>query len=283
MREKELHKGVVAFLDCKDHLVSKEMYEVMRNVELEMLVTSPIPTDIEDYYESDKYQSHFNHEISLSNIFYNYVKNISFKRKESIFRDRNKNKSVLDIGAGNGAFLHFCKKKKYQVFGVEPNEKARRIARRKGVILENSIERVTSQQYDVITMWHSLEHVLNLLECLDYLKKMLKKEGKLIIAAPNFKSYDAEYYKEYWAAFDVPRHLWHFSQRSIHNLFEPLDMKVTNVYPLKYDAFYVSLLSEKYKTGKKNYFKAFKIGLQSNLKAMKTKEYSSLIYEIQHA
>ena len=151
-----------------------------------MLVTSPIPTDIEDYYESDKYQSHFNHEISLSNIFYNYIKNISFKHKESIFRDRNKNKSVLDIGAGNGAFLHFCKKKKYQVLVWNPTKKLEELLEEKGVILESSIERVTSQQYDVITMWHSLEHVLNLLECLDYLKKDVKKRGKINYCCTKF-------------------------------------------------------------------------------------------------
>ena len=281
-REKELHRGVVPFLNCKDYLVSNEMYEIMFNEELEMLVTSPIPCDLEDYYESDKYQSYFNEKITVSNLIYNNIKNRSFKRKESIFKLKKPHKSILDVGAGTGDFLHFCKKKKYDVYGVEPNETARRIALRKGITLYESIERFIDEQYDVITMWHALEHVPNLLEYLEYLKAMLKEDGKLIIAVPNYKSYDAKYYKEYWAAYDVPRHLWHFSQKSIHNLFEPFEMKVINTYPLKYDAFYVSLLSEKYKTGKTNYLNAFKVGLRSHLKAKKTSEYSSLIYEIQH-
>ena len=132
-------------------------------------------------------------------------------------------------------------------------------------------------------MRHVLEHIPNLLECLEQLKSLLKENGKLIIAVPNFKSYDAEYYKEFWAAYDVPRHLWHSSQKSIQNLFESVQMNVTQVHPMKYDSFYVSLLSEKHKTGKNNYLKAFWVGWKSNRKASKTSEYSSLIYELEHA
>ena len=99
-----------------------------------------------------------------------------------------------------------------------------------------------------------------------------------MVAVPNYKSYDAIYYKEYWAAYDVPRHLWHFSRLSINNLFQSVNMKVIKTLPMKFDSFYVSLLSEKYKTGSSNFFKAFFIGLRSNIKASASKEYSSLIY-----
>jgi hypothetical protein len=104
----------------------------------------------------------------------------------------------------------------------------------------------------------------------------------MFVAVPNFKSYDAAYYKEFWAAYDVPRHLWHFSQKTIHTLFDAVDLKVVKTYPMKYDSFYVSLLSEKNKKGTYNFMKAFLVGLRSTLKAIKTKEYSSLIYELKH-
>jgi 2-polyprenyl-3-methyl-5-hydroxy-6-metoxy-1,4-benzoquinol methylase len=283
MKEKELHRGVVPFLNCKDHLVSDETYEIMLNQENEMLVTSPIPADLNKYYESEEYQSHHNQKKTFLNFIYNTVKKRSFKKKESLFQNGKTQKSILDIGAGTGDFLQYCKDHKYEVTGTEPSATARKIARAKGIELYESIDQLLDQKFDVITMWHVLEHIPNLFECLEQLKSLLKENGKLIVAVPNFKSYDAEYYKEFWAAYDVPRHLWHFSQKSIRNLFESVNMKVTQVHPMKYDSFYVSLLSEKHKTGKSNYLKAFWVGWKSNRKASKTSEYSSLIYELEHA
>lgn len=283
MIEKELHRGLVPFLNCKDHLVSKEMYEIMLNQKNEMLVTSPVPLDLEKYYESENYQSHHNQKKTLLNMVYNSVKKRSFKKKESLFADGNRKKSILDIGAGTGDFLLYCKSRNHRVMGVEPNKTARKIAKSKGLDLHQSTDKLIGQQFDVITMWHVLEHVPNLFEFVDRLKSLLKPEGRLLIAVPNFKSYDAKYYKEFWAAYDVPRHIWHFSQKSIHNLFDSVQMKVLNIHPLKYDSFYVSLLSEKYKTGKSNYLKAFWVGFCSNRSASKTSEYSSLIYELQHS
>jgi 2-polyprenyl-3-methyl-5-hydroxy-6-metoxy-1,4-benzoquinol methylase len=282
MKEKELHRGVVPFLNCKDYLVSDETYEIMFNKENEMLVTSPIPADLDKYYESEEYQSHHNQKKTFLNFIYNTVKKRSFKNKEALFQNGKKLISILDIGAGSGDFLEYCKDHKYEVTGTEPNATARKIAKEKGIELYASIDDVLDKKFDVITMWHVLEHVPNLFECLEHLKTLLKEDGKLIVAVPNFKSYDAEYYQEFWAAYDVPRHLWHFSQKSIRNLFESVNMKVTQVHPMKYDSFYVSLLSEKHKTGKNNYLKAFWVGWKSNLKASKTSEYSSLIYELKH-
>lgn len=137
-------------------------------------------------------------------------------------------------------------------------------------------------QFDVITMWHVLEHVHDLDKYIYRLKQLLKPNGVLVIAVPNYKSYDAEYYKEYWAAYDTPRHLWHFSQTSIHRLFSTELMKVVKTLPMKFDAFYVSLLSEEYKTGKKNFLKAIVNGIKSNKFGKRTGEYSSLIYVLKN-
>lgn len=283
MKEKELYRAAVPFLNCKDYLVSNETYEVMLNQENEMLVTSPIPADLGKYYKSEDYQSHYNRKKTLLNFIYNTVKRRSFKRKESLFKSGNSPKSILDIGAGTGEFLLYCQNQNHIITGTEPNDEAREVARQNGIILHESIDEIVDQKYDVITMWHVLEHVPNLFDCLNQLKSMLKEDGKILIAVPNFKSYDAEYYKEYWAAYDVPRHLWHFSQKSIQNLFSSMNMNLVKTHPLKYDSFYVSLLSEKHKTGKSNYMKAFWVGFKSNMAASKTSEYSSLIYELEHA
>ena len=134
----------------------------------------------------------------------------------------------------------------------------------------------------MITLWHVLEHIENLTEYIASLKKLLKENGTLVVAVPNYKSYDAKFYKEHWAAFDVPRHLWHFSQNSISKLFSQVSMGVVKTLPMKFDAYYVALLSEKYKSGTMNPFKSLLRGFQSNNKARSTSEYSSLIYIIKN-
>ena len=132
----------------------------------------------------------------------------------------------------------------------------------------------------MITLWHVLEHLPKLKNHIAVFESLLKPNGRLIIAVPNYKSYDAKYYKNYWAAFDVPRHLWHFSQNAISKLMSQNGMSVLKTKPMIFDAFYVSLLSEKYKNGSMNLIKAFWIGLRSNLKAKRSGEFSSLIYII---
>jgi 2-polyprenyl-3-methyl-5-hydroxy-6-metoxy-1,4-benzoquinol methylase len=162
--------------------------------------------------------------------------------------------------------------------GVEPSDRAKTIAINKGVSFVEQTSELENHSFDVISMWHVLEHVPDLDKQIKELKRLLKPTGTLIIAVPNFKSFDAKHYGKFWAAFDVPIHFWHFSKTAIKILFKKEEMKLEKVLPMKFDSFYVSLLSEKYKTGKMNFIKAFFIGLQSNWKAKKNLEYSSHIY-----
>jgi len=210
---------------------------------------------------------------------YQIVKRHTLKKKVMLLDSfLTEEKTVLDIGAGTGDFLQVCKKNHWKVVGVEPSEKAREIAKSKNIILEKDLSFFKGQKFDVITLWHVLEHVENLEAYTQSLKELLKENGRLLIAVPNYKSFDARYYAAFWAAFDVPRHLWHFSQKSIQKIFALVSLNVIGVLPMKFDAYYVSLLSEKYRNGKMNIIKSFWIGFQSNWKAKKTSEYSSLIY-----
>lgn len=284
MIEKELHKGLKPFLNCIDYTVSKESYEVMINKEYEMLVTSPVPVDLENYYKSEDYISHTDSKKSLFDRVYQTVRTYTLNKKVSLLNSFNtEEKTVLDIGAGTGDFLIACKKSGWNVIGIEPNKDARNIALKKEIKLHQELKDVLNSKFDVITLWHVLEHIPNLKDYLFNIKKLLKPNGILVIAVPNYKSYDAIYYKEFWAAFDVPRHLWHFSQNSISKLFKKESLIVFKTLPMKFDSYYVSLLSEKYKNGKMNPFKAFWIGFKSNRLAKKTKEYSSLIYVLKDA
>ena len=277
--ENQLYIGLQPFLECKDHSVSKEKYKLMCNPNYQMLVTLPVPVHLEKYYNSKNYISHTDGKTSLLEKVYQIVRNHTLKQKLLLIDSFNlKSKNILDIGAGTGDFLHVCKKNNWNVFGVEPNKTAASIAAKKGVLLKETLQEYQKKQFDVITLWHVLEHVQNLKEYISILKNILSKNGRLVIAVPNHKSYDAKYYKEFWAAYDVPRHLWHFSQNAIQKLFAEENMCIEKKAPMFFDAYYVSLLSEKYKTGTMNPFKAFYRGFLSNNKAKSSGEYSSIIY-----
>ena len=274
-----------SFLKTKDHSVSGEEFQLMHSQDLDMLITEPKPKNLETYYQSDDYISHTDAQETLVDKIYQSVKKHSLKKKLNLISQCAKtNKTLLDIGAGTGDFLLVAKNNGWSVNGIEPNAKASAKAKEKGVTTISNIESLPlTKRYHVITLWHVLEHLPDLENKIKIIISLLEDEGTLIIAVPNFKSYDAKYYNNFWAAYDVPRHLWHFSRNSIKMLFEKENMKVTKIKPMVFDSFYVSLLSEKYKTGNQHFIKAFCVGLWSNIKAWRTKEYSSLIYVLKKA
>ncbi len=264
----------------KDWLVTGETFELIYDSEKELLVTSPQPKpeNLSKYYESEEYISHTDNKKGIVSFLYQTIKKSALHNKVKLITSLNNEVgNLLDIGAGTGDFLKEAKDKGWKIFGVEPNEGARNLAKKKEVNLKKNIDDFKGKKFDVITLWHVLEHVPNLEETSSTLEKLLKPDGTLIIAVPNFKSFDANYYKEHWAAFDVPRHLWHFSKGSIKKIFSK-NLELQKTKPMIFDSFYVSLLSEKNKTGKQNLLKAFFVGLRSNISAWSTKEYSSLIY-----
>ncbi|PKA82933.1 methyltransferase family protein [Ulvibacter sp. MAR_2010_11] len=267
-------------MKTKDFLVSGESFDLVFDAEQEMLVTFPTPKseDLSKYYESDAYISHTDSDSGMLASIYQWVKKYSLSKKLKLITSLQKGAgSLLDIGAGTGDFLKLAKVHNWEVSGVEPNPGARALAKEKRIELEWSIDDCSGKQFDVVTLWHVLEHMPDLETTLKKIEALVKPGGHLIIAVPNYNSFDAKYYKEFWAAFDVPRHLWHFSRNSMKQLFsEQFHLRKTK--PMIFDSFYVSLLSEKYKTRSTFSIRAFFIGLWSNIKAMGTKEYSSLIY-----
>ena len=274
------------FIQVKDHSISKEDFELLIDDDLQLLKTYPQPTlgNLPKYYESEDYISHTDGKRSLFEKMYQTIKSYSLNKKVSLINSYHPQKGIiLDIGSGTGDFLATAKNKGWEITGIEPNEKAKNIAISKGVPFTENLEKLKNNSFDVITMWHVLEHVPNIKQQISELKRLLKPNGTIIIAVPNFKSYDAKYYRSYWAAYDVPRHLWHFSKIAIEKLFAQQDLKLIKILPMVFDSFYVSLLSEKYKNGKMNFLKAFYIGLLSNVKAKQTLEYSSHIYVIKNS
>ncbi|MFD1292866.1 class I SAM-dependent methyltransferase [Lutibacter holmesii] len=279
------------FFTCVDYTVSHQKFDLLYNANYRMLETFPKPEgeELAKYYESSDYISHTDSKASFTDKLYQAVKSVALKNKLKLINSfQTEDKKLLDVGCGTGEFLLTCKHNGWNVLGVEPNKNAQalaisKLAQHNSTAVVDELQEISSEKFDVITLWHVLEHVPDLNSYIFKLKSLLKPNGVLVVAVPNYKSFDATYYKQFWAAFDVPRHLWHFSKKSIELIFSEFDMKVDTILPMKFDSFYVSLLSEKYKTGKSNFLKAFYVGLLSNVKAMRTKEYSSLIYVLKNS
>ncbi len=271
------------FVRCKDYLVSGEEFDLVYNSEYDLLQTVPVPLEenLSKYYQSEDYISHTDSQTSFVDKIYQRVKRYMLWRKERLVSSFCRRGKLLDIGCGTGDFLQQCNEKGWEVFGVEPEEKARKRAiekLEKKPIIFDDIDKLPHQKFDVITLWHVLEHIPNTKSYIKKLSEQLNRNGILLIAVPNFKSYDAKYYHSFWAAYDVPRHLWHFSKTAIQKLFSEQGFELIKTKPMPFDAFYISLLSEKHKTGKTNLIKAFFIGLLSNINSIYKKEPSSRIY-----
>ena len=273
-----------SYLKTSDHFLTKETFELIYDDKLDMLVTTPKPTDLSKYYNSEDYISHTDVTHSFMERIYARIKKVNLKTKLRLIENQHQKKGgLLDIGTGTGDFIAHAQERGWSVLGVEPNFNARKLAEKKGVEVREELTDIQNEKFDVITLWHVLEHLPNLEESIKKIALILNDHGTLIIAVPNYRSYDANYYKSFWAAYDVPRHLWHFSKESINRLFAKHNIEVQNIKPMWFDSFYVSLLSEEYKTGHKNWLKAFLLGLYSNLRGIATKEYSSHIYILKKA
>jgi len=278
-----------SFSSCIDHSTSQEKFDLQNCLSCDFVFTSPRPDEntLSNYYASASYISHTNKANSLINRLYLIARRRTLQWKISLLQkySNTENVKILDYGCGTGEFLHACKEKNWNVNGIEPSSTARdQAAKKTQVQITSSIAEQLDNDFDIITLWHVLEHVSNLTEITQQLKTKLKSTGVLIIAVPNHKSWDAKHYKEYWAGYDVPRHLWHFSQKNIEQLTKNTGLKIVASKPMLLDAFYISLLSEKYRSNNKTtaigLIKAFLNGLISNVKAKKNNEYSSLIYII---
>jgi 2-polyprenyl-3-methyl-5-hydroxy-6-metoxy-1,4-benzoquinol methylase len=272
----------------KDYTVSGETFSIQQCNHCGLGITVPRPADekLGSYYLSDKYISHSGKSNSIIDAIYLFARNYTLRWKHKIISQRTKATRLLDYGCGTGEFLKFMKNQGYQVNGIEPSEVAREKASALLMQPVASSLQNTADNYDTITLWHVLEHIPDLNEKFESLSAKLNKNGLLIIAVPNVNAWESHHYKSFWAAFDTPRHLWHFSQKSISTLLTKHRLKLVDTIPMKLDAYYISLLSEQYKHQNKQHLvgmiRAFFIGLSSNTKATKSGEYSSLIYIAAH-
>lgn len=273
----------------KDYTVSGREFQVVECGHCTLRFTQDVPTQehIGAYYKSEEYISHTDTGKGLVNNLYKKVRSFTMKQKAGIIKNytRLQSGSLLDVGCGTGMFLYAMQSNGWRVTGLEPDPDARKLAEKLHGIKVFSSEELFSLQagsFNAITMWHVLEHVHQLHEYVEQLKNLLAPGGKLFIAVPNYTSRDAKAYGKFWAAYDVPRHLYHFSPQSMDVLVHQHGLKVIKRLPMWFDSFYVGMLSSKYKSGKTKYLSAGLHGLSSNINATgNVKECSSVIYVIE--
>jgi 2-polyprenyl-3-methyl-5-hydroxy-6-metoxy-1,4-benzoquinol methylase len=272
-------------LTARDHTVSKEIFEIAECKNCTARFTQNIPDSdsIGRYYQSENYISHSNTSKGLVNRLYHRVRKITLTQKRALVESETglKNGSLLDVGAGTGLFVNVMRAAGWKVTGLEPDKSARNRAREMNILLNDSKDlfNLPAASFDAITMWHVLEHVHDLHGYLQQLKKLLTSSGKLLIAVPNYTSADAAIYKEFWAAYDVPRHLYHFSPKSMELLLNRHGFTLKATHPQWFDSIYVSLLSEQYRKGRSNFIGGVWNGLLSNTNMLMNKnKCSSLIY-----
>jgi len=281
-------KNIKKLFSAKDYTVSNEQFEIWECNNCTLRFTQDIPgtEQIGKYYQSENYVSHSDTNEGFTNNLYHRVRKRTLLQKRKMVENitGKNNGNILDLGCGTGAFLNVMKKANWKITGLEPDETARGKAQELyGLHLDNAEKfyGLPAESFDAITMWHVLEHVHELHEYINQLRRLLKPKGKLFIAVPNYTCYDEKVYKEFWAAYDVPRHLYHFSPASMKKLLLLHGLAIERIKPMWYDSFYVSMLSEKYKTGKSHPVKAFVTGGISNSKALfNTEKCSSVIYAV---
>ena len=273
------------FLKTKDYFLTQEDFKIDQCRNCGFVFTNPIPSQSElpKYYDSPDYLSHTANDSSFTAQIYKLFRNANIKNKYKLVNRLAKGKSILDIGCGTGELLNYFQEKGWKTRGVEPNQLARAFATKNyelEVFDENELNSFEKNSFDVISMWHVLEHVPDLNGRMNQLKRLVKEDGLLVIALPNLDSPDAVKYGPKWAGLDVPRHLFHFTKGTFELLVKAHKMELIETIPMKFDAYYVSVLSEKYLGRKIPYFPAFLNGLRSNLRARRDNNYSSMIYII---
>jgi 2-polyprenyl-3-methyl-5-hydroxy-6-metoxy-1,4-benzoquinol methylase len=272
------------WLASNDHFLTGEAFTIVRCDRCNFLFTNPRPTEQESkkYYESTDYISHSNASQGPFAMLYQVVRKITAKKKVKLVQRFVSEGRILDIGCGTGSFLSAIGKKGFIPTGVEPNETARNFAsaNQRLQVFETLTEgNFMPKSFKVITLWHVLEHIYPLDETFKTMHRLLDDSGIVVVALPNPESKDARIYKQFWAGYDLPRHIYHFTPATAAALFSRYGFSVAAVLPMYFDSFYISLLSEKYKTGTMNYFRAFYNGVRSNISAsFPRNNFSSLIY-----
>lgn len=239
-------------IQCHDYLIGQERFDIDECGSCGLLMTQPIipQEEIGKYYQSTQYVSHSNTQKGLFFKAYHLARTMMLRQKgKLILKYHPKTGSLLDIGAGTGYFVQYMQSIGWKTLGVEISEDARNFAKQEhGLNLLNPHDfyRDNTASFDAVTLWHVMEHLPDFNALFSYIYSHLNENGTLVIAVPNCNSYDAEHYGAFWAAYDVPRHLWHFKPQVMTQIAQNHKFTLVEKKSMPLDTFYVSMLSEQY-------------------------------------
>ena len=262
-------------IETKDYLISNERF-VIKEVRSGLLKTTPNISDSEiyKYYSSGDYLSH-NRSVSFLSLIYTFASKYMLKRKaDLISKYINTGDCFLDFGCGIGDLVLKMKSRGFVSCGVENNLNAYNACLKKNISVFKDLISLKSK-FNLISCWHSLEHLSDLTTTLSMFNKLINKNGYLIVAVPNHESFDSKYYGKFWAGYDVPRHRFHFNKDALIRIVEDSNFEMIDSSPMFLDAFYISILSEKYKKNFFSFFKGVLIGTVSTFSYLITKNASS--------
>ncbi|MBP9187202.1 MAG: class I SAM-dependent methyltransferase [Bacteroidia bacterium] len=285
------HNQLTKELTCKDFVATGQHFDLYRCTNCSFLFTNPRPSvaEIGPYYQSDRYVSHAGNKKDFSFMYkvYDLVRDYSINQKLKHIKTYQPNGLLMDLGCGLGYFLDgVVRDNTFKAIGVDVSEEALEYVKTKfgfNVKNENELDKLEANSYDVITQWHVLEHVHLLNERMKQLKRLLKQTGTMFIAVPNSDSWDAKHYKEFWDGYDVPRHLYHFNQKSFNLLMQNHGFKVVETKSMPFDAPYISMRSEVHMGNKLEFIRGAISGLKSTISAAKNNDHSSLLFVVKHA
>lgn len=276
---------IIKGIELKDYKISQEQFQLASCAQCDQLFTQNPPTELNsgDYYKSERYISHSNSNKGIINYLYHIVRIYMLRRKRKIISNITSAKNLIDIGCGTGYFLNEMQRNGYRVNGIERSPEARQFCFEKFKLdvfpPDYIFNDLIQNKFEIATMWHVLEHIYDPNKYLKAIHKILQDESYLFIAVPNYKSNDGEHYRDYWAGYDVPRHLWHFDTSTITNLVEGVGFQLVSLHRLPFDSYYVSLLSESYKKNRFFVFMGLYRGLISHIVSLfKIKRTSSILY-----
>lgn len=267
------------YCTAKDRECSGELFSIYFNKEYSVARTKiDQDEDMYRFYEINNYHSHQVSPNTVTDMVYFICRRIMMLFKQRIIQTKSKNPQILDYGCGNGDFLKYLQDKKINVTGVEKSLSSQRICKQKGLRVFSTVKDLPSTNYDAITLWHVLEHVSDPQKCIQALSEKLTTGGILVVAVPNIQSADSQFFKEEWAALDVPRHLWHFTPKGLVDILKTQGFDLFKKTPLLLDAYYISLLSARRKKMFFPWALALAVGTISNILGFFNKNYSSSVF-----
>jgi len=231
------------YIEVLDRFSCKSFQIVKCECGFKFLSPRPKFSGITYYYENDDYDPHRLENKSIFHTVYGWVQKIALRWKFKHISKFIRSGNLLDIGGGGGRFCSYFKSKGWRVSLQDNSSKARFLAQEADIETYTLLSEIQSQQFDLITMWHSLEHIHAIDALFQNVNRLTSDDGFLVVAVPNINAPERKFLGKDWAPWDAPRHLYHFNYAQLSKLLRKYGWKIEFSMPMIQDTPYNILLS----------------------------------------